>query len=113
MGLFRKKRPDWEHSNLNNYLNIFFCIKCVYGLVIHAATPTAGRGSSKLSFTIRDSVEDTINVEIKLDNNQTALDYYQNFNFMDTIVKVTNPDFIQNEESDLLHRPFTLGWFIF
>jgi hypothetical protein len=78
-------------------------------LVIHAANPDAGKKSDKLSFTIRDSVEDTINVEIKLENTEYARYCYQSMNLMDTIVKITYPEFQKIDQSDIQFRPFTLG----
>jgi hypothetical protein len=87
---------------------IYF-FKCLYGLVIHSANPMAGKQSTKFSFTIRDSYEDTINVEIKLGDISTSNGIYQQLNQMETIVKITNPEFIKIEEGDKLFRPFTLG----
>ncbi len=69
--------------------------------------PEVGKWSCKLSFTIRDSFEDTINVEINLPSGAEASSVYNDLRVMETVVQITDPDFKVNDDSDKKFRPFT------
>jgi len=71
--------------------------------------PEVGKWSRKLSFTIRDSIEDTINVEIKLPSDAEASSVYKDLRVMETVVQIIDPDFKDKDDSDMKFRPFTLG----
>ncbi len=71
--------------------------------------PEVGKWSRKLSFTIRDSIEDTINVEIKLPSGAEASSVYKDLRVMETVVQIIDPDFKDKDDSDMKFRPFTLG----
>jgi hypothetical protein len=60
--------------------------------------PEVGKWSRKLSFTIRDSIEDTINVEIKLPSGAEASSVYKDLRVMETVVQIIDPDFKDNDE---------------